>query len=114
MSWKSWPYWLKGGIICTLLSILGFIIYIITGLGNSCDELGCIAYGIFIPFFILLASWELFSGFGVSSNDSLISLANFNSFEIVIIILITEIVVGFIVGALIGLIYGKIKNRSQN
>ena len=102
MSWKDWPYWLKGGliglvsafIIIPLLKILcPYLGYDIHGLGKNsvCNFLliTTMLMGIFI--------------YLISFRNDLLSLVLF-------FILLGLIFFG--IGALIGRIYGKIKSKN--
>ena len=36
MGWKNWPYWLKGGVIATLLWVIAvLILYMISNIGKT-------------------------------------------------------------------------------
>ena len=101
MSWKNWPYWLKGGVIGVILIIVFFII--IVSISNTSK--GC-------------TSWENSPYYCISIIGASFLIAvvtgSRNMMFLYISTGITNIIIVFIVGSLIGLIYGKIKNRKES
>ena len=87
MSWKNLPYWLKGGIITSILALIFFIYYLFTVrlcfdyVDGSCD----------------LLIKTLFVG-----------SINYSTY----LSLIGALIVSFIISALIGFVYGKLKNKA--
>jgi len=94
MGWKDWSYWLKGGIIGLVISLLitlSTMFMPVYCIGLSQDGTGCVS-----PTGI--DAWKY----------------NFNSlFDDTFGIIILFIVSLFIIGAIIGWIYGKIKQRKR-
>lgn len=92
MNWKSWPYWVKGGIVAGVLSFIIGLYYILYG-GLRSDILTAIyAPGLSVLF---ISKGGLFSG----NHPSL--------FEEFFAITLN----GCVYGVIIGWLYGKIKNR---
>jgi len=92
MGWKNWPYFFKGGIMFSLISLVtGFI------LSSSGGEILLIlTHGIAALPFILL--YTLFDWQASASKENLL-------------ITLFATITYFILGSIIGWIYGKIKNR---
>jgi hypothetical protein len=89
MSWKDWPYWVRGGVIGVLVYfILALLVvtYIFSVATSSDDGLALIV--IFLP------------GLWLTQKSIFALLINLLSF--------------FIIGAIIGWIIGKIKERKEN
>ena len=100
--WKEWPYWLKGGVIITIIGLILFfvgILFIYLDLFfNPCHGDVCASgflTSIGILFFSVFA-WPMM----LAQNQ-----------DILIWTLIISILQLFIIGAIIGFIYGKIKSR---
>jgi len=87
MGWKDWPYWLKGGIIGTVLATL--IILIVGFIALSICYENCPPFIKNSLFIFILPSYFLP---GVIADVAII-------------------IWNFLIGALIGFIYGKIKSR---
>ena len=97
MGWKNWPYWLKGGIIATLIYIIVSVytlpqLNLPTPLGIK-QLLGLILFPSYLVYFIIGAFIRVTS-------------------TTIILIDIISIPLYFIIGAIIGLIYGKIKKKN--
>lgn len=106
MGWKTWPYWLKGGIICLiiviLLTIIGVGIFYLLGLVFQISGI--------IPLFsfIIAISPGLFIGITLLG----MSFKSFSGIDAIITIIIS-IIIYFIFGTFIGWIVGKVKSRRQ-
>ncbi len=101
MGWKTWPYWLKGGIIPSLVYLLIACIFFILGemeLLNKATEL------ILTRLFMIMSIPTITSFYAIFPDYSA-------SFFNITTITATGY---FIIGAIIGWIYGKIKNRNSN
>ena len=101
MGWKNWPYWLKGGILFSLINaLLSTLIYLILLiLKNNFDTIRFAAeYSFFLVISLLFINpaWY-FSGP--------------RSYFDIIFGLVVGAALYFIIGAIIGWIYGKIKSR---
>ncbi len=97
MVWKDWPYWLRGGVIATILSLgLPYIISLIIKLLRvmKIESLANIFNGI----------WDIFYKI-IIAPTSIIVGRQLNTW-------ILTFLLWFIIGSIIGFIYGKIKNRS--
>lgn len=96
MAWKDWSYWVKGGIIFTLLSLIGFLLrgYLLKDIltNSAFDTIFVIIY---LPIYLLKNNVLYYYEPGL-----------FSSF------LVLSLIYTFFVGALIGWLYGKIKNRN--
>ena len=96
MSWKNWPYWLKGGIILDVVYLLVVSMYVITFLiENISQSIFILLYFISFPAFLILR------------------LIEYDSHNVITYTIIISFLIYFILGALIGLIYGKIKNSRK-
>lgn len=99
MSWKHWPYWLRGGVIgggVTAVSIVPLYLcdLIVTGYG----DLGCgLAFLIISPMFPLFWLSARFGPFPVS----------------IPVFMVAGVIIWFIIGALIGLGIGRIISRNN-
>ncbi len=93
MHWKNWPYWVKGGVIA------GIVTLIIGGYYILYDGRSDVLTAIYAPGLsaLFISKGGLFSG----NNPSL--------FEEFFAITLN----GFVYGVLIGWLYGKFKNRKQ-
>src|SRR3989344_4254200 len=101
MVWKNWSYWVKGGIIFTIIIFIFQIIGAFAVLSGTKNL-------IFAPF--IFVQGFLNYPFGIPIANFLETL----SFGIYPLTLLLNLVYLFIIGAIIGLIYGKIKNRGVN
>jgi len=104
MNWRGWPYWMKGGIIGLITSILVFLIYTFYVVAKSCNKINLL-----VPEQIDCGlSVILFTGLKfIWSASSLQSFGGPLYFAFMIIVLL----VGSLLGAIIGWIVGKIKSR---
>ncbi len=89
MSWKNWPYWLRGGVIGLILPFIyviikGLILILIKG---KCS-VGCVAM------------------YGVECPDSFYNCFDFAEIQ-------TYPLIFLILGLFLGFLYGKIKNIKQ-
>ena len=97
MGWKNWPYWLRGGIIFSIIYLIIFIILKLipcdsTGyLGGSCLGLGILTLVLLSP---------------ASGILNLLNLDNSNLISVFLLALICY----FIIGALIVSVINKFKN----
>jgi VIT1/CCC1 family predicted Fe2+/Mn2+ transporter len=100
MIWKDWPYWLKGGIVATLIPILVFVVNLVI------DVLVPPKGETFLFFFLIVATPALpiFNAFFKSSIPYNITY---------IIFVVAILVMYFIVGSVIGWIVGKRKTKSR-
>lgn len=98
MGWKEWSYWLKGGLI---LSIIALVFRLTGGMFELFPSSN--------PLEKFLGSASFFFGYPFG-----IPLANLFNTGIVIIDITIFLGIYFIIGAFIGWIYGKIKNRKLN
>ena len=89
MGWRTWSYWLKGGLIGLILGIIISLNELFIGLGGM--------------FLYNLSLGSLFDAIAVLTSEGI-------GF---IIMFIGIILVYTIYGAIIGVIYGKIKNRNK-
>ncbi len=102
MSWKNWPYWLKGGIIGVgVVLISSFIIGGITGIAPD-NIIINLFYIFLIPGIIILAVMR-FKTYGYEMPDM-------TFFEYVLMAVIS-IIPYFIIGAIIGWVYGRFKKK---
>ena len=120
MGWKTWPYWLRGGIIGL---ISGVILWPI-GL-KIMNNPGCVLVGdvcevplyamLIIPIFEVLFFIPLIIHEVLITNSFLTVYSDYyiKTYLTLYIELISLITYAFIIGALIGWIYGKIKNRKN-
>lgn len=107
MGWKSWPYWVKGGIIVTFLWIIAFLII----------NIGIKAFGAVLIIWgagaIILQIFDkncsLLAGFGGETSKCLLGQTGGISYTIFLIL--SNLIIYFIIGAIIGWIIGKIKSK---
>lgn len=104
MFFKNWPYWLKGGIVLSVLYLLSVLIFY----NYPCNSTATIfmkdnCFG-FAVLFLVISSPGLatlnFLGIEYSQNVILAVSVAFISY----------FVIGGLIGLIFGLIYGKIKN----
>ena len=98
MSWKKWPYWLRGGIIAAVIVILTLLIFwwcVEHTKGDS--AIGCLAYiyPIVFPYIMLQDLLDI-----IFDNHDFLDL-----FPSVTIFILASIGFWFVFGALIGLIF---------
>ena len=114
MSWKDWPYWLKGGAIGSIFFTIFFLTVYVVGFIF-------ITHGILLDLFDIL--FLVFSTvISLTTGDFLFSSADCRIAEFlclpntlgVIKATIFYSIISFLISALIGWIYGKIKNRNNN
>jgi len=95
MTWKNWPYWLKGGIYTAIFGLVLDIIFLIglkANIGFLRDFLSRAIYqNIFLPIIYLFIQLKI-----CDPNNCIVSPFLF----------IVEL---FLLGAILGLIIGKIK-----
>ncbi len=98
MIWKEWPFWLKGGIIATLIPILVFVVNLVI------DVLVPPEGETFLFFFLIVATPALpiFNAFFKPSISYNITY---------IIFFISTLAMYFIIGSVIGWFYNKFKKR---
>ncbi len=101
MGWRDWPYWLRGGIITSLISIQ--IIWLFSYFSNF------LGWG--NNLFAYLA-WPLFAAlFGLASVENGDVLTAF--FGLVSGIILT-LLIYFLLGAILGAIYGRSNNKKRS
>ncbi len=107
MGWKNWPYWLKGGLIFTMLVLLvTFIIGLIAVISYS--NIPFSGKDIFLIYFIIIYLFPSYSLLNVLKS----SPGSFLEGNIITAI-ITSSVIWFLIGALIGFVIGKIKSSRK-
>lgn len=103
MGWKNWSYWLKGGIVAVIISIILLIIPFLLFLFITVD--GYIGTIFFYIYFISLRI-SIFPAFLMrfvqGASDS-------SAINVTMLIVIISLITWFVIGAIIGWIYGKIK-----
>ncbi|MEK6933396.1 MAG: hypothetical protein AABW75_00805 [Nanoarchaeota archaeon] len=110
MGWKTFPYWLNGGIISVILlgfiAILSFVIptfYTFFYASVFHGDYFTNPHGIIFSFFLSIV-YFLITGFFVPANKNMPVLID------IIIVLLTAVYY-FAIGALVGWIVGKIKSK---
>ncbi len=106
MGWKTWPRWLKGGIIALLIWFISFIIvyiylYLLKGdirISRLSNSSFLMTTWILIIFFSIMPMMLL--GFGAEAG-----------IDIIIIFILLYLCFLFFIGSLTGLIIGKIKSK---
>jgi len=104
MNWKSWPYWVRGGIIGVLLCIV-FILLIFTYQSTIKGSAGWLTPLELFTFVSSLPLQEFVFWPLLGHGD--------NIFEEELAIP-TTIISWFIVGVVFGYLYGKFKNRKKS
>lgn len=89
MNWKSWPYWVKGGILITAVGVALLALFIILKQRNCYD-------GGFERSCVYKIEW-------VYHHHQVVTVLNFSIIPLIFIGILTT-VIGF---------YGKFKNRKQ-
>ena len=103
MGWKEWPYWIKGGILLSALSII--FAFLLIPFGNYYPtDIGSPYWGIILlrPSYVII---DFLQNTGLriyAINDSLYSFFK---------ALVISLILYFLFGSLIGWIYGKIKAK---
>lgn len=101
---KELPYWIKGGIISLIISLILFILVRkIALIFPPADQV--IMITLFWPFFILAFTFE--GSFFFNQPGTV------NFVFGIIILLLAQIIYSFLIGAIIGFIVGKIKNKKR-
>lgn len=98
MRWKEWPYWLRGGIIASLLGLI---------------------YSVLSTIFIFKIPYELSRPLytfgilicGLEDGDGILHATLCEGSLGLVSVIISALILLFIIGALIGLIIGKIKKK---
>ncbi len=102
MSWKNCPYWLKGGVILSVIALLlhMFFYVLIIRMGGLDPVFGNIGGNglIYIPFIVIFYFGSAIVGFGGLGILGLFLWIAVNC------------LFHFVLGSIIGLIYGKTKN----
>ncbi len=107
MGWKNWPYWVKGGLIFTILVLLvTFIIGLIAVISYS--NILFSGKDIFLIYFIIIYLFPSYSLLNVLKH----SPGSFLEGDIITAI-ISSSIIWFLIGALIGFIIGKIKQKKM-
>jgi len=106
MGWKSWPSWLKGGIIGLIFALIvsGAVIILDSLFRNWLNSGGIIPLLLLV--FNIIGVIIIFS-MGIGAAGSNFNL-NFLGYSIV---LFSSLISYFVIGALIGWIIGKIKKK---
>lgn len=105
MGWKTWPYWLKGGIILLAISVIYNLIAYFLALSNLVG--GVSNLGEFMILFQAIIVGIPLMLLGII--DQIQYLNNSTG----VIIFVVSIIISFLIGAFIGWIVGKIKSRNQ-
>lgn len=107
MGWKNWPYWVRGGVIADIITVVT------------------------APLILVLMFLAAFSDFPISNNITIIWFIMFGigqlitkffygifgwatGFSILIGSIVVSLFINFLIGALIGLIVRKMKKKKQN
>ena len=111
MSWKDWPYWLRGGLIGLIIPVAILIIGIIVIIELLKDG-GGFAFNVPAIFVILVLIFILSSPvILVSTIFKIHILSDTNFYSSIILSVIISLPIYFIIGAIIGFIYGKFKRN---
>ncbi len=93
MNWKKWPYWVRGGVIFSMVGTTGAL------LTNFESDF------FMLPVFPFILNVGLFISDKSPSSDDLLR-ENF--------VLTIDVLIGyFIIGSILGWLYGKIKSRKK-
>jgi len=101
MSWKDWPYWLKGGIIAAAIYWIVVLLFIIAG-PKGWSGLGMAQV---LMLMLMPSSW-----FTLGPLEGFLEQVPVVAFLFVILL---QTAIYFVVGVLIGLIIGKIKSKKE-
>ena len=94
MNWKNWPYWVRGGVVTGILSVVIGAYYILYD-GLRSDILTTIYSPVLSVLF--MSKGGLFSGNSPSLFETFFAIT----------------LNGFAYGVIVGWLYGKIKNRNK-
>lgn len=100
MSWKDLSYWLKGGIIASIICVLFFLVSFCFYISANTNPLNEAIWAFFFFFLSTYPTYFLLMGI----------IAKTRTFEI-LLIFVAGIINLFIIGALIGWIVGKVKEK---
>lgn len=103
MNWKSWPYWVKGGILGGSVGLV-FALGLWTCTGKSYSGYSGFGGLICLPWALPVVALIYLTG-GAWGFPSSISALNSPFF--------LNVAIWAIVGSLLGYLYGKFKNRKQ-
>jgi|SRR3989338_6984109 len=107
MGWKNWPYWLKGGIILSVIPLCVILIYFMGFFGDS-RFFVWISQLAYAPGLMLGLITLGLIGCGSFFNNP--SYCEYISFPIIILMNTT---IYFIIGASFGKYYGKLKSKKS-
>ena len=105
MGWKNWSYWIRGGVILSMLYVLFGIFLLIL---FYITDYVVITFLIIYPLAFLSSNFVINTLFTFLENIS----GGSGGFAYIVIFIINLILI-FLIGALIGLIVGKVKNRKN-
>ena|SRR3989344_4498336 len=96
MSWKNWPYWLKGGINGGLLYLITTVFFIFAGYLKITSRVNpCLIPPCPISYYLTILNYQFGQIYGIRW-------------------IILFFIVFIVIGILIGWIYGKIKKGKRN
>ena len=114
--WKNWPYWLKGGVTFSIISLV-LSLMITKYMPLNIILSGTNFVWILIPS-IIISNIPIFTLFLLGFNEKTVNLLNafpdawyFATPNLYALIFIS--IFYFIVGSIVGWVYGKIKSRKQ-
>ena len=106
MGWKTWPYWIRGGIISMLIFTVLF--FIIATLGGFAQD-----NSLLIPLILLVLPLHLIFG-SITKSIFYPNYPNvYTAFQAYIFMYVELLLSYFILGCIIGFIVGKIKKYKK-
>lgn len=99
---KSWPYWLRGGVLGVIVVLFAITYMVATGSTPG------FLIPIVLPVILVLGVLGLFAFYSGSASFA----GSINNSE-PLILMVSLFLIWFIIGAVIGAIFGGIKNRKK-
>jgi hypothetical protein len=116
MPWKNLAYWLKGGIIGGMISLIFHAVVYLLYIGCVSASSGYSSHCTFGLLLILPTLMIFYSDLVTNESINLGSPAGLSSSELfiaAILLIVIGTILGLIIGAVIGLIIGKIKSKRK-
>ncbi len=114
MGWKTWPYWLKGGIIAVLIYLLISIISLIEfQINYGKSDMGTLGYWIIMLFGIFL--FMFYEKLFLFINYLFYQEPYPNKTELLplIVFILLNAIIYFLIGSIIGFLINKIKSKKK-
>ena len=106
MNFKKWPYWVRGGILFTLVGIIACKIFLFDNAPSSPPTgIADIAFTLLFAPVVVAATVAFSLGAGSTVFIPSLTLAGY------FITILLSLAIYFVLGAILGWLYGKIKKK---